>query len=52
MKNFFSQPNDEMLEELFDEVYGTNTGGPTDEADGGGGTSSTASASSSTRSRL
>ena len=25
------------MEELFDEVYGTNTGGPTDEADGGGG---------------
>ena len=37
VKNFFSQPNDEMLEELFDEVYGTNTGGPMDEADGGGG---------------
>ena len=37
VKNFFSQPNDEVLEELFDEVYGTNTGGPTDEADGGGG---------------
>ena len=37
VKNYFSQPNDEMLEELFDEVYGTNTGGPTDEADGGGG---------------
>ena len=35
--NFFAQPNDEMLEELCDEVYGTNTGGPTDEADGGGG---------------
>ena len=37
VKNFFSQPNDGRLEELFDEVYGTNTGGPTDEADGGGG---------------